>query len=174
MLGGVALTALYAARVTWLVFFAPSGDLSGLNHVHDAPVAMRLALAPLVVGALTTWLLVEWLSQLLDAHTMSLSTLIGEVMSASATYLTLGVLGLGVALWWQREQLTVFTWRLHWLKDSAVNGFGFEWVNRHIADWVVRGASALRATQTGQLNWNVVGIVGGLVIVLVMGLWSAR
>jgi NADH-quinone oxidoreductase subunit L len=174
MLGGVALTALYAARVTWLVFFAPSGDLSGLNHVHDAPVAMRLALAPLVVGALTTWLLVEWLSQLLDAHTMSLSTLIGEVMSASATYLTLGVMGLGVALWWQREQLTGFTWRLHWLKDSAVNGFGFEWVNRHIADWVVRGASALRATQTGQLNWNVVGIVGGLVIVLVMGLWSTR
>jgi hypothetical protein len=32
----------------------------------------------------------------------------------------------------------------------------------------LNAATVLRATQTGQLNWNMVGIVGGLIFVLLV------
>jgi hypothetical protein len=41
-------------------------------------------------------------------------------------------------------------------------------VNRRVVVWTQDAASALRTTQTGYLNWNVVGIVGGLLVVLVI------
>jgi hypothetical protein len=50
------------------------------------------------------------------------------------------------------------------------SSFGFESLNQ----WIVRGVSTsaerLRATQTGELNWNILGIFSGLLLVLVI-LW---
>ena len=37
-----------------------------------------------------------------------------------------------------------------------------------VVKWTQTAAKKLRVTQTGHLNWNVVGIVGGLVIVLII------
>jgi NADH-quinone oxidoreductase subunit L len=183
MLVGVALTALYTARVTWWVFFAlrhkdltgmKRGNLSGLKRIHDAPLAMRLALAPLALGSLTTWLLAASLSQLLGTHMLSLSELISEIITAPTTYLVLIVMTLGAVAWWRRARLTPITLRLPWLRQSAVAGFGFEWVNARMVSATRRAANTLRVTQTGQLNWNIVGIVGGLIVVLVMLRWGAR
>ena len=46
----------------------------------------------------------------------------------------------------------------------APNSFGFE--GSTVASCAPRGHSpkALRVTQTGVLNWNVLGIVGGLIV----------
>ncbi|HEX2907740.1 MAG TPA: hypothetical protein VHO69_12805, partial [Phototrophicaceae bacterium] len=46
---------------------------------------------------------------------------------------------------------------------DAVDGFG-----RSLARFFGRLGEAVRFTQTGQLNWNVAGIVGGLAIILII------
>ncbi len=46
------------------------------------------------------------------------------------------------------------------------NELGFEALNRRIAGATQRAVCVLRVTQTGQLSWNVVGIIGGLLVVL--------
>jgi NADH-quinone oxidoreductase subunit L len=49
--------------------------------------------------------------------------------------------------------------------------FGFEWLNQKIIQVTTKLASALSTTQTGQLNWNVLGIVTGLVLLLALLAW---
>jgi hypothetical protein len=51
---------------------------------------------------------------------------------------------------------------------------GFEQINQWVASSVQHLAAALCRTQTGQLNWNVAGIVGGLILLLSILLWSTR
>jgi hypothetical protein len=51
--------------------------------------------------------------------------------------------------------------------------FGFDWLNRQIAERTVQFASVLQKTQTGVLSWNVVGILGALLAVLIFMVWSA-
>lgn len=48
--------------------------------------------------------------------------------------------------------------------DDAV----FSWFEQRIIGLAQGATAVLRATQTGQLNWNVAGIVGGLIIVLLL------
>ena len=43
---------------------------------------------------------------------------------------------------------------------------GFEWLNEQIANVTVSIASVLRRTQIGQLNWNIAGVIGAVIIVL--------
>ena len=45
-------------------------------------------------------------------------------------------------------------------------------MNHFVVDTVSKFAENLRATQTGQLNWNILGIIGALFIVLAMLLWG--
>ena len=49
---------------------------------------------------------------------------------------------------------------------AAAHSFGFEAINRGVVTTTQEAAEALRVTQTGLLNWNVLGIVGGLLLVL--------
>lgn len=186
MLAGVGLTALYAMRVTWLVFFAPSRQTLAIvppnghgrengeaSEIHDAPRAMRIALGVLVVGAFTTWLLIGKLSELLaltlpyqHLDVLTVPEMVVEIFSAPLTYVALAVLALGFGVWWQRERLSSVSARLDWIRRLAEDSFGFEWVNTQVVRVAVQFASVLRRTQTGQLNWNAVGIVGGLIVVL--------
>jgi hypothetical protein len=50
----------------------------------------------------------------------------------------------------------------------AENSFGFEWINRRVAAVARGSAELLSYTQTGQLNWNIAGILVGLVILLIV------
>jgi hypothetical protein len=54
------------------------------------------------------------------------------------------------------------------LKPVVASGLGFEWINQRIVDLTRRTASALQLTQTGQLNWNITGILAGLLIILLI------
>src|SRR5512135_2325335 len=87
---GVGLTALYTARMVYLVFF---GEERSHLHAHDAQTAMKVALGLLAFGALTTWLLAGPLYQLLTStlpfhHFPELTTwdMVSEVLTAPATY----------------------------------------------------------------------------------------
>jgi NADH-quinone oxidoreductase subunit L len=166
------LTALYTFRCVWMVFY---GEPRSHLHGHDAGTAMKVALVPLALGALTTWLLAGPLSQLLAGvpafekiglEVQSTWFFLGEVVTAPATLLALGVVGLGIAAWYMRFSLRWLTNALRGVSWAAASSFGFEAINRAVVGLTQNGAEDLRETQTGLLNWNVFGILAALVIVL--------
>jgi NADH-quinone oxidoreductase subunit L len=176
MLLGASLTAFYTLRMTWMVFF---GEPREQLHGHDAGPAMKISLGILAAGTLTTWLLAgefaKLLEQTLPQHTIHAPTLLAlseEILLAPATYAALGVISLGLALGWRvRKQATVSPPAL--VETLSRESFGLDWLNKQIAAGTLRFAALLQKTQTGQLNWNVLGILGALVLVLGILLWSA-
>jgi NADH-quinone oxidoreductase subunit L len=164
------LTALYTYRCLYLVFYGPS---HGKIPPHDAGYAMRAALYPLAIAALVTWLLAGPFSRMLAAslpfHEVDLLPtweMAVEVLSAPQTFLALAVIALGLAAWRWRERLSPVANAFHGLAQAASNSYGFEWLNRQVVTLTQEAGEALRSTQTGQLNWNVVAIAGALVLVL--------
>lgn len=173
MLLGAGLTAAYSLRATWLVF---AGSPSMDSHLHEAPTWMRLALWPLAVGTLTTWLLAgplgRFLGQTLPFHHLEVTgqtvDLITEVILAPATLVALSATALGVAAWWGRGRLAGITAGLDRLGWAAGNDFGFEWLNDRLIALTQATAAGLQVTQSGQLNWNVAGMVAALIVVAVL------
>lgn len=171
MLLGAGLTAFYTLRMVWLVFFAPpQPDV----HAHAEGAAMRAALIPLALGALLTWLLAgpfaTWLQDTLPyhhLHVLSTADMVSEVLGAAPTYAALLVVTLGLAAWWQRRRLQGAARLLQPLARAATAGFGFERLNAYVMAGAQAAASALQTTQTGQLNWNLAGIILGLAGVLI-------
>jgi NADH-quinone oxidoreductase subunit L len=169
MLVGAGLTALYTLRFLTMVFY---GEPKGKAHVHDAGVAMKVALVPLALGTLTTWLAAGpfdgFLGRALGAAHQAETTgaLLAKIAVAPATYLALSVVALGLLAWWRRQSLSGLARALGFVGRAAADSFGFEAVNRGIVRATVASAEALRATQTGVLNWNVGAILAGLVVLL--------
>lgn len=179
MLVGAGLTALYTFRCIWMVFY---GEPAQDRHVHDASPAMRVALIPLAIGALTTWLLAGPLFILLkgsieESEASSSSGLtvkiLSEVLSTPLTLVALAVIGIGLLAWIYRKHLVGLTKWLNGIKQAAINSFGFEAINRGIVGSVQETGEAFRITQTGLLNWNVFGILLALVLVLGFLVWGA-
>jgi NADH-quinone oxidoreductase subunit L len=172
MLIGVGLTAAYTFRVVWLVFF---GERQSAGDVHDAPAAMRVALGALALGTLSSWLLAGPLGELLQntlpfhqLHSESTLELVNTVLSSPVSWGALIVIAFGLAVWHWRSRLLTIQNHMQLIALAAAADFGFEWLNRQIVSAAQRTAIVLRRTQTGQLNWNVVGIVGGLAMVLLI------
>jgi hypothetical protein len=72
----------------------------------------------------------------------------------------------GAAIWPLRRLFAPLRPLLDAVAAAARADFGFAWLADAIVNVTVRIAEAARTTQTGQLNWNAAGMVGGLVIVL--------
>lgn len=176
MLLGVGVTGLYTMRMVSLVFYRkPTAD----KIVHQTPQIMRFVLVVLAVGVLTTWLLVgtfsQWLASSLPFHNLyaeDLQTVTIEIIRSPWTYLALGTACLGMLLWIMRSHLSRITQVLVPAAEFLRQGFGFEHINRYIIFGTNNAVQSLRKIQTGQLNWNVVGIVLGLVVVLALAVWT--
>lgn len=171
------LTAYYTFRCVWLVFY---GQARSHLHAHDAGTAMKVALIPLAIGTLLTWLVAGPLGKMLQAslpfhHLEALPTaeLLREVVTAPATLITLVVIALGGGAWIARENLVWITRSMHSVRQAAVDSFGFERLNLGIVQATQSGAEQLRNTQSGILSWNIAGILIGLLIVLIVLLWGA-
>jgi NADH-quinone oxidoreductase subunit L len=173
MLFGAGLTAFYTFRMVWLVFFGTERDQL---PAHRAGSAMKVSLGVLAAGTFVTWLFFGGLNGLLSM-TMpfhgfeheSLLEMVTAVLSAPATWFALLIVGLGFGISWVRAR----GFRLFgggWLQPFVDTSFGFEPVNTFVVQGVSKFAERLRATQTGELNWNILGIIGGLLVVLVV-LW---
>ncbi len=154
----------------WLVFY---GEERSELHVHPVGIFSKIALAPLAIGAITTWLLAGPFSKMLAEslpthalHELSTMEMIREVIGTPATYIALAVVTLGLMTWVVREQISGVVKRLHFLEAAAAHSFGFEAINRGVVAGVQKMAEGLRGSQTGLLNWNVFGIVAGLIVVL--------
>ncbi|RPJ26944.1 MAG: NADH-quinone oxidoreductase subunit L [Chloroflexi bacterium] len=173
MLFGAGLTAFYTFRMVWLVFFGKERDR--LN-VHRAGSAMRVALGVLAAGTFVTWLFFGGLNNLLvttlpfhELEHESLLELVTTILSAPATWLALLVVGLGAGISWVRAR----GYRLFggdWLNPLVESSFGFDSLNRFIVLGTYKAAEQFSRTQTGELNWNILGIISALLVVLVV-LW---
>jgi NADH-quinone oxidoreductase subunit L len=169
MLFNVGLTALYTVRLLWMVFWDQS---HGAQPAHDGMPAMRLSLGVLAIGTLTTWLLAgnfgHMLAETLPFHHLEAEgtwTIVREIFTAPATWVALGVIALGFVTWITRSAFASFA---KVSKPIAQSGFGFETVTQLIVRATKRTASFMQITQTGQLNWNIVGILAGLFAVLLI------
>jgi NADH-quinone oxidoreductase subunit L len=185
MVLGVGLTAFYTMRMTWLVFFGTEREHL---HVHPTGLFMRIATGLLMLGTLTTWLLAGPFSALLGGslpfhHLEVVSTLqvVDEVLSAPATWFALLIVMAGAGVWVvnQRRRIQTQTAALvhqplsmSWFDTLVETSFGFEWLNQQVVNQTRRIATFLQKTQTGQLNWNIFGIAGALLIVLVLLWWG--
>lgn len=172
MVFSAGVTALYTFRCVWLVFY---GEPRSHLHGHDAGMAMKVALAPLAVGALLSWLLVGGLSKMLAItlpyhaiHPLTIGEMTLEVLTAPATWLALGVIALGLAAWWWRGRLQLFTEVLQGIARAAEQSFGFEAINNAFLALTAQAAEDLRELQTGLLNWNILAIVTALAVVVAL------
>jgi NADH-quinone oxidoreductase subunit L len=176
MLLGAGLTALYALRMVWMVFYAPA---NGRQPDHDGHRFMRFSLAILAIGALTTWLLSGPFGELLaetlpfaEIHVLSAAEMTAELFAAPSTWLALAIVALGLGAWVARGRLLALARPLRPLADLAADELGFEAINQAIAGAIRAAAAALSRLQTGQLNWNVASIVGALLALLVLLAWG--
>ncbi|MBP1633650.1 MAG: NADH-plastoquinone oxidoreductase, chain 5 family protein [Acidobacteria bacterium] len=172
MLAGAGLTALYTLRFITMVFY---GEPHAKGHVHDAGPAMKVALVPLALGTLTTWLIAGDFARFLgraaagghgEAAAESTGALLAQVATAPATLVALLVIAAGLCGYWQRARLSGLARALEGVAVMARHNFGFEAINRGIVGATAGAAESLRATQPGILNWNVMAILVGLVVVL--------
>lgn len=174
---GAGLTALYTLRLVWLVFFGtPRSHL----HGHDAGKAMQIAMIPLAIGVLTSWLAAGWLAEFFhktlpfhEIHAVELGEILLEVVAAPATYIALLLILLGFAAFWQRKHLDGIKRAARFISYPAEHSFGFEAVNRAIVRTVNGCAEAIRPLQTGLVNWNVAGVIAGLIIIIAVLIWGA-
>ena len=169
MLIGAGLTAFYTFRMTWLVFFSSTRESL---HVHTIGNAMKVSLAVLSLGTFTTWLFFGGLSGLLSTslpfhHIEPESTLemIQTVSFAPATWYTLLTIALGLTLFFTFGRKVALAENPRWLNVLTESSFGFEPVNHFVVNNVRNFAERVRATQTGELNWNILGIIGALLLV---------
>jgi hypothetical protein len=95
--------------------------------------------------------------------------MVTAVLSAPATWFALTIVAVGLGISWLRAR----GYRLFgggWLNPFVEASFGFESLNRLIVRGTYFFAEQLSLTQTGELNWNILGIVSALLVVLVL-LW---
>ena len=169
MLIGTGITAVYTLRLIWKVFY---GKSNGIEPAHDGLSTMRIALGLLAIGTLTSWLLAGGFNQMLAAtlpfHNIGVEGTLNiakQVVLAPATWLTLGVVALGFAAWIKRD---LFTGLGQALEPAFGHGLGFDWINQKVTGLTVGLATRLQVIQTGQLNWNILGILTGLVVLLLV------
>ncbi len=176
MLLGAGLTAFYTFRMTWLVFFgAPREDL----HAHPAGLPSRLSLGVLAIGAAATWMLFGSQDRLfaltLPFHGFepeSLVDMMKMIVFSGWTWLALGVVAAGAGIFWMLGRREPFA--RTWLSPLAESSFGLEPLNALVVRSVRGLAAGISRAQTGELNWNLLGILGGLLLVLVVLLWGVR
>jgi len=173
MLLGAGLTAFYTFRMVWLVFF---GDERATLHVHSAGPAMKAALGTLAGGTLLTWLFFGGLNKLFtsslplhDIEHESLFEMISAVGATPATWIALLVVAVGFGLFWLRGRNSALSGG-GWLGPFVESSFGFESINRLVVRGTYQTAKQFSLTQTGELNWNILGIMSALLVVLIV-LW---
>jgi NADH-quinone oxidoreductase subunit L len=171
------LTALYGLRMLTLVFAGPRRDPA---HLHDPGLAMRIPLAALALGTLSTWALAGPFSRLLertlphhDLHAQGTLQWAQEVLAAPVTWAVMAIVLAGLGLWWVRSRMEPITRTPLPLARALGAGLGFDYLNDRLAVATLGAASGLRRLQTGQLSWNVMGMLLALVALLAaLWLWG--
>ena len=168
MLIVVGLTALYTTRCVMMVFY---GKTKLAGKVHPVGRNMKIALFPLALGAISTWLLIDQFSTLMSStlpmhsvDVLDLMSLFKHVILTPSTWIALGIIAIGILTWFGRESLSGIQKIFSPVARISEASFGFEKINQIIVNVTNEVGEKLRVTQTGKLNWNVFYILITLVL----------
>lgn len=177
---GAAITAFYAARMCRMVFFVPAaGEADERLHTSPWMSTPVIVLAGLV---LLSWVVAEpfaaYMQQTLPFHVADIlperaldSIISAETVFALSTLITLAATAIGLYLGWRASAGSTTATRLSPI--GRVEEI-FNVSAGAVADGTQRSAALLQKTQTGLLNWNVAGIILGLIallIIVLQGVW---
>jgi hypothetical protein len=95
--------------------------------------------------------------------------MVRKISFAPSTWLALAVVALGLGLAWKWTRGSHFL-GVRWLHPIVDPSFGFEGVNQIVVRGTQQFAAKLSTLQTGELNWNIFGILSALLAVLIV-LW---
>lgn len=176
---GAAITAFYAARMCKLLFFSEPQNAREPVKASVSPF-MMLPLVILALGASFAWLLAEplalWMKQTMPFHNAFLlpGRAVGDLISTHtffsiSTVIVLSMTTVGLLLGWQSaRRISTDQPRSTLTRAIERTGMVFDDSASYVAA-IARGASAgLQKSQTGQLNWNIAGIVLGLIALLII------
>ncbi len=170
---GAGITAYYAARLCRMVFFAPAGAATP----HHSPLSRWMSGPVILLAVLVTvsWLAAEpfavLLQETLPFHTAFLlperaidSIISSHTALATSTYITLGVTIAGLILGWRRSGAPDAPTPAAFGRVESL----FNQSAATIAGATRGSAGLLQKSQTGQLNWNVAGIILGAIALLLL------
>ncbi len=172
MLFAVILTAIYTLRCVWMVFF---GKEKSKLHVHETGRYMKYTLYILAAGTVLSWLsfggFSSAFSKSLPLHEIeaeSLGEFLTTIVKDPLTYLAILMVIVGFVLWFFHKPAPSKAILPKVLETSAVNSFGFEIINQKIVDKIQNLSEFSRGLQSGILNWNIFGVLTGLVLILII------
>jgi NADH-quinone oxidoreductase subunit L len=168
------LTAAYSFRMYFLVF---GGESRRKEKAHPAPAAMWIPLALLGIGAIISWLLIDYLGSgfetfgFTDVHAVPIADFIMDTFSGTAVLLSLLAILLGIGLYFSRNSLKHgrISEFIIW---AARKGFGFNWLYNAVVRVVRWAGMRIRNLQTGDVNVNTVGFVLMILIILLLMLFQ--
>jgi NADH-quinone oxidoreductase subunit L len=161
------LTAAYTIRMINLVFW---GESRREKTAHEAPWQMSLPLVLLAAGTLVAWLGVGFLSRAyysfdLSEHSLTLSSFLLETFKTPVVWFSIAAFLIGLGLFTIRKQYAANTAGEKTI-IIARKGYGFDAFYGSIIR-CLRGFSAyFRKTQTGDLNYNIVGMALGFLLLI--------
>ncbi len=172
MVFAVILTAYYTLRCVWLVFF---GETRSDLHVHQPGLWMKVPLFILSAGTLLSWLFFGKFSSLLaktlplhTIHTATTWQMVLTILKDPLTYLALLMVAIGFLVWIFKKPASENAFMPRFFKKISLDSFGFETINSKIVHNLQTLGDQSLELQTGILNWNIFGILVGLVLVLVI------
>jgi hypothetical protein len=80
------------------------------------------------------------------------------------TLIPLAVIALGILAWVFRSKLSGLAKAFDWLRWLAEHSFGFEGINSGIVAATEASAEGLSYSQTGVISWNLLYVVGTIII----------
>jgi len=167
------LTAAYTFRMINLVFW---GKSHREKAAHEAPWQMSVPLVLLMIGTVVSWLSIGFLTRaygayaslsVLGVHSLDLITFVTETFTNPVMYISLFAFFIGVGIFLVRK---VYAENKigHAAITVARKGYGFD----TFYGWIVLGlrafATRFRKTHTGDLNYNVGGIVIALILLILL------
>jgi len=103
------------------------------------------------------------------SSTLGSEEAVAAILSAPATWLAILVVAIGFGLFWLSGRKFALS-EGGWFAPLVDSSFGFESINRFVVRSTYQISEQFSLTQTGELNWNILGIVSALLVVLIV-LW---
>lgn len=154
------LTVVYSIRIYHFVF---RGEPE--KEVEESPMAMTIPLIVLAALTATSWLAINQFSHglersypaALDVHAYDISGLIGHVVTVETIALTVGILVVGYLGF--RFRKPIYDAAPDAIPSLLEQRYGINGLYLRIADLYRDVCGIVRRTQTGDLNYNTVGVV---------------
>jgi NADH:ubiquinone oxidoreductase subunit 5 (subunit L)/multisubunit Na+/H+ antiporter MnhA subunit len=142
------------------------------KHAHEAPWQMATPLVLLASGTVISWLGIGFLTRAYaafefhDVHGLTLGSFISETFSTPIVWVSLAAFLIGIGLFMIRKQYAKNTVGEQTM-NAARKGYGFDTFYSGIIECLRRFAVHFRKTHTGDLNYNIAGIVLGFLLLII-------